>query len=81
MVRHGSYSGSGMAFYHERIVPYLIALAMRQRNLVEYRKRVVSAAEGRVLEIGIGSGMNIPFYGPGVGQIPASILRASCSRC
>ena len=40
-----------MAFYHERIVPYLIALAMRQRNLVEYRRRVVSAAEGRVLEI------------------------------
>src|SRR5215207_1086874 len=80
MVRHGSYSGSGMAFYHERIVPYLIALAMRQRNLVEYRKRVVSAAQGRVLEIGIGSGLNIPFYGPGVGQIlgidPSSQLLA-----
>ena len=29
MVRHRSYSGSGMAFYNDRIVPYLIALAMR----------------------------------------------------
>jgi ubiquinone/menaquinone biosynthesis C-methylase UbiE len=73
-----------MAFYNERIVPYLIALAMRQRNLVEYRKRVVSAAQGRVLEIGIGSGLNVPFYGAGVGQIlgldPSSKLLAMSKR-
>ena len=44
-----------MGFYQNQIVPFLIDLAMRQRNLVAYRSRVVSAAEGRVLEIGIGS--------------------------
>jgi ubiquinone/menaquinone biosynthesis C-methylase UbiE len=51
-----------MGFYRNQIVPFLIDLAMRQRNLVAYRTRVVSAAEGHVLEIGIGSGRNLPFY-------------------
>jgi ubiquinone/menaquinone biosynthesis C-methylase UbiE len=40
----------------------LIHLSMRQRNLAAFRHRVVSAAEGRVLEIGIGSGLNLLFY-------------------
>ncbi|HEX4166220.1 MAG TPA: class I SAM-dependent methyltransferase [Bryobacteraceae bacterium] len=51
-----------MGFYHNRIVPHLVNLAMRNRLLNPYRERVVRLAEGRVLEIGIGSGMNLPFY-------------------
>jgi len=58
-----------MSFYQEQIVPLLISLAMRQKNLAAYRRRVVPAAEGRVLEIGVGSGLNLPLYGANVRQV------------
>ena len=58
-----------MGFYQDQIVPLLINASMRQKNLAAYRNRVVSAAEGRVLEIGIGSGFNLPFYSLNARQV------------
>lgn len=58
-----------MSFYQQTVLPWLTHLAMRQSRLVPYRARVVSGATGRVLEIGMGSGLNIPFYGPDVKQV------------
>jgi SAM-dependent methyltransferase len=48
--------------YERHVLPRLIHLSMRQERLDPYRRRVVPAARGRVLEIGVGSGLNFRFY-------------------
>ena len=51
-----------MSFYAERILPHVIHCACGLKTVCKQREKVVPQARGRVLEIGMGSGLNLPFY-------------------
>jgi hypothetical protein len=66
-----------MGFYNDIILPRLCSFAMRNKQLLPFRERVIGAAEGGVLEIGVGSGMNLPFYRPLIARPPARSSRSN----
>ncbi len=68
-----------MGFYDSYILPYATHLTMNRKDLAAERATFVPLARGRVLEIGIGSGLNFPFYGAQVEHLfaldPSAVLR------
>jgi len=55
--------------YDRYVLPKLIDKACGQPAMTTLRARYVAQASGRVLEIGIGSGLNLKHYGPEVTSI------------
>lgn len=57
--------------YDRHILPHLIDIAMRTSMATIEREQIVPQARGRVLEIGAGSGLNMPFYSDSVEHLYA----------
>lgn len=74
-----------MGFYDERILPNLIACACGTRPILKHRRIMVPEAEGTVLEVGLGSGTNLPYYDAGrvsrvIGVEPSPGMRVKAQR-
>ena len=50
------------SFYENRILPYLLNVFMNTKGTREERTRSLAGVKGTVLEVGFGSGLNLPYY-------------------
>lgn len=52
------------SIYENHVLPHLIRCACGGRPIARQRRKIVPRAEGAVLEIGVGGGLNLAFYDP-----------------
>jgi len=53
-----------MSFYNEHVYPHLVSALGNPKPIAEIRNRILPLADGDVLEIGVGPGVNFPHYDP-----------------
>ena len=51
-----------MGIYSKHILPRVVHHVCGQKPTMKQREKIIPLASGRVLEVGVGSGLNIPFY-------------------
>lgn len=70
-IRTAQSEGAAMGFYNDHIVPRLVNVSCGIKLTEESRRRACAGLRGRVVEIGFGSGLNVPFYPASVDSVSA----------
>jgi ubiquinone/menaquinone biosynthesis C-methylase UbiE len=60
-----------VSFYEDKVLPRIIDVVLRRPEFAEMRERVAGDLSGDVLEVGFGSGLNVPHYPPAVTRVLA----------
>jgi hypothetical protein len=55
-----------MGLYSRYVLPRMLDFACRNKDVSELRKQVLPSARGIVVEVGIGSALNLPYYSPSI---------------
>jgi hypothetical protein len=53
-----------MSFYRNRVYPHIVTALGNPKPIQEIRQRVIPMAQGTVLEVGVGPGVNFAYYDP-----------------
>jgi ubiquinone/menaquinone biosynthesis C-methylase UbiE len=69
-----------VGFWSEQVVPRMTDVLLRNQEVMRHRREAVAGLRGVVLEIGFGSGLNVPVYPPEVERVlavdPSAVGRA-----
>jgi ubiquinone/menaquinone biosynthesis C-methylase UbiE len=60
-----------MGFYGDKVLPRIVNAACGMKTAAPLRERVCEGLEGEIVEIGFGSGLNVPFYPDSVTRVAA----------
>ena len=73
-----------MGFYADQVFPHLMDWTLGTRRFQEQREQALASAQGHVLEIGFGTGLNLPHYPQAVTSLtaldPATLLPKTVAR-
>ena len=73
-----------MGFYADHVFPHLMDWTLGTRRFQELREQALASAQGHVLEIGFGTGLNLPHYSHAVTSLtaldPATLLPRKVAR-
>ena len=58
-----------MGFYDNRVLPHIVNVAMNTKEMRDERRRCLEHVTGTVLEVGFGTGLNLPYYPPTVTKV------------